>query len=501
MSAVRHSAPQPSNEAAFAYDYLLFSDVHIGADLVDHVHPCPDRAHADEETRALRAMLRYYRVRPPAPDRRWCLVVAGDLVDFVGMSLPPRPRSEQVPLLTPPTPEEAAHGLGSALDHAVAKMHAVAERHPELFAELGAFLAAGHRLVVVRGNHDLDFHWEGVRQAFVDAVLAGAPTDSLHALEAIESRIEFHPWFYYVDGLLYVEHGHQFDALCNQPWLLAPFHPHDSRRLLWSVSDWLLRVVARPTPELLTDGHHARGILDYLRIGARLGLRGGARLAWRFVRALRWAWRTGRAAVTDRASILKERHERRLKELAERARLKVETLRALAALWPRPVASSFAAMARLALLDRLAVLAGLCVLAVAAWGVALPLVIGLPLLVLLALVALLYARRSARRRYEEMNPAPRMLQAARRIVRLLPARFVVMGHTHQPRLLPLEGGAHFVNLGCWGSDSPGMHAVSRTLLVLRRTGERLEAHFVQWRGEQDPKSLQVAVAPVSSEGL
>ncbi len=492
MSESPASPPIPSSHEP-SFDYLLFSDVHIGADLVGHVRPRPDNAHADEETRALLAMLRHYRTHPPGAGRRWCMVVAGDFIDFVGMNLPPRTHIE-APLQTPPTPEEEAHGLGSAEDHAVAKMHAAAERHPELFAELATFLMEGHRLVVVRGNHDIDFHWRGVRQAFVDAILAAAPTDSLQRLEAIQERIEFHPWFYYVEGLLYVEHGHQFDALCNQPWPLAPLNPRDPRRLLWSLSDWLLRVVARPTPELSTVGHHEQGLLDYLRTGIRLGFRGAWRLGRRFFEALRWAWSTGHAAATNRAIAMRERHERRLIELAERTRLHIDTLRALASLWPRPAASSLAALARIALLDRVAALLVALLLLSGSWAVGLPASLWVPAGAVLALLVLLYTRRSMRRRREEMNPSRRMLQAARRIARLLPTRFVVMGHTHTPRLFPLEGGAHFVNLGCWGSDTPGAHAVSRTLLILRHVGERLEAHFVQWRDDQGPHRLQVAVA-------
>ena len=41
---------------------------------------------------------------------------------------------------TKPTAEEEMHGLGSAADHVVQKLHAIVDRHPTVFAELMRFV-------------------------------------------------------------------------------------------------------------------------------------------------------------------------------------------------------------------------------------------------------------------------------------------------------------------------------------------------------------------------
>ncbi|MBN9159551.1 MAG: hypothetical protein J0I07_01195, partial [Myxococcales bacterium] len=61
---------------------LVFSDVHLGSDLNDSGPSVPRSARIDRD---LAALLAHYRTLSPPADR-WRLVIAGDFVDFVGMS-------------------------------------------------------------------------------------------------------------------------------------------------------------------------------------------------------------------------------------------------------------------------------------------------------------------------------------------------------------------------------------------------------------------------------
>src|SRR5687768_4697676 len=75
-----------------AYDYLVLSDVHLGSDLVQHVRPWARTSwlSADAEVDArLISLLSHYRERAQAMDeRKLCLIIAGDFLDLVGVSLP-----------------------------------------------------------------------------------------------------------------------------------------------------------------------------------------------------------------------------------------------------------------------------------------------------------------------------------------------------------------------------------------------------------------------------
>src|SRR5690349_15069134 len=132
----------PQSVASRSANYLLFSDVHLGADLVQYARPWTVSRLREvlRLDRDLAAMLSHYRTHRD-PQRPWTLIIAGDLIDFVGMSIAP---AQDTPLETPMTVEEHTHGLGSAQDHAWQKMAAVAERHDLVFRELARFVADGH---------------------------------------------------------------------------------------------------------------------------------------------------------------------------------------------------------------------------------------------------------------------------------------------------------------------------------------------------------------------
>ncbi|NOY92784.1 MAG: hypothetical protein GXP55_16465 [Deltaproteobacteria bacterium] len=469
-------------------NYILFSDVHLGADLVQHVRPwtmarLKQVARIDRD---LAAMLDHYREHAD-PERPWTLVIAGDLVDFIGISI--APGSDEA-LETTLTDEELVHGLGSASDHAAQKMRAVAARHSMVFDRLARFVAAGHSLVLVRGNHDLDFHWEPARQAFIEAIWARFLERGGDASrrEAFESRVEFYPWFYYVEGLLYVEHGHQFDAMCNYADLLAPLSPADPRRLSWSFSDWLLRIVARPTPGLTAEGHDGNGFSFYLRMAASLGVMGALRLGSRYLQAIAAGIRAGRARLTDAGKLIRAEHERGVADLARRMRLSREKLVALAELWPTPVTRGVVSVLRSVFADRIVVFALALVLSVIAPAVGAPWWLSVSLSAALVLGATGYSVGSAPHRAADVDPNSAMRRAALRIKSLLPARFVVMGHTHEPLLERLDAESTYINLGNWSLDeidAPEQDA-PRTHLVLELIDGQTRAELRAWRSGVGP---------------
>jgi hypothetical protein len=115
---------------------LVLSDVHLGSTLIQHSRPeAPVRAPKTlERDRELAALLDWYAARR-AGGRPWRLVIAGDLVDFVGMSVSPGGGR----LATEPNDDEVRHGLGGAVDHTLEKLRLVAEHHGEVFAALARF--------------------------------------------------------------------------------------------------------------------------------------------------------------------------------------------------------------------------------------------------------------------------------------------------------------------------------------------------------------------------
>lgn len=84
----------------------------------------------------------------------------------------------------------------------------IAAAHPEVFAALRRCLAAGVRLDVVVGNHD------------VDLVRPAAAQRLGELLGDRGERLRLHPWALHVPGVLFAEHGHQHHAVHRLPTLL-----------------------------------------------------------------------------------------------------------------------------------------------------------------------------------------------------------------------------------------------------------------------------------------
>ncbi|HWA77373.1 MAG TPA: metallophosphoesterase [Polyangiaceae bacterium] len=458
--------------AFFTHNLLVLSDLHLGSDLVHHAQPdAPRRARASQRrNRDLVGFLDHYREHPQG-GRPWRLVIAGDFMDFAGMSVMP-----DVSYETAPTSEELAHGLGGAPDHTLAKLELLMEHEQSVMASLARFVAAGNSLVVVRGNHDVDWHWEPVQEAFRKKLLAHATFP--------EHQLEFAPWFYYEEGLVFIEHGHQYDPYCSFEHVLHPVSPFDPRRTMRSLSDVLLRYVVRPTRGMTEAGHAAAGILTYLRFAFGLGARGMLLLAKRFVAATRALIDLWQEHVSDATEWVRGEQERKLAVLGRLHRIQLDRLRGLLRLQRPPITKSLLALLASVMLDRvllgaLGVVAVLVVLlSVESTAIALSIVA--------AVVASLVGLGAAWRRLRDtLEPSAELRERSALVARLFPAAFIVMGHTHLPEKQPTTEHATYVNLGAWAEDEvedglvPNLPA-TRTHLLVTRVEDRPVAELLAW---------------------
>ncbi len=457
---------------------LVLSDVHLGSDLG------PGARRSPAIDRDLVRLIDHYRVAPPSGDR-WRLIVAGDFIDFIGMSIP----TDGVFLETPPTDEERAHGLGNSEEHTREKLRRVLLRHADVFGALASFVGAGHAVTFVHGNHDLELHWQTVRDELAAELArhAGAGVDRA----AFLSRIEFSPWFYYVGGVAYVEHGHQYDPFCATDHIMAPLSPLEPRRLARGFCEVLLRFVVRPTRGLTEHGHEAMGIADYLSFGAKLGVRGMARVLLRFGRAILELFKLRREHFGEAAKALREEHERRVALLAEATRIGVDRLRALTALQAPPVTRTIRGILASVLLDRIAVAMAASILLV---GLAL---VGFSagyfaLSAGLVLAAWAFAHRHLVRQ-RHVCPSDHLAERASHLARLFPAAFVVMGHTHIPARVPVhEGTSTYVNVGSWSEnegDSASGTPAARTHLVIHPKSSGAQGELLTWDPAGGPRPV------------
>jgi UDP-2,3-diacylglucosamine pyrophosphatase LpxH len=479
---------------------LVFSDVHLGSDLNDGPGTTPRRTATID--RDLVALVAHYRRARPAADR-WHIVIAGDFIDFAGMTIAP----DAAALETALTEEEREHGVGSAADHVRLKLRRVVARHRDLFAELAGFVADGHALTLVHGNHDVELHWVEVQRDFRDVLWshsgqarAAGTEPSSEPEDAFRARIDFQPWFFYREGVVYIEHGHQYDPFCSTTHVMSPLHPLDPRRVVRGFSDVLLRYVVRQTRGLKEHGHETLGLADYVGFGVKLGVSGMFALVVRFVRAILELFRLRRAYVSEAARVLRDEHVVRCAKLAEAMRIGRDRIDALLALQAPPITSSIRGILASVLLDKLALgLAALLILAGLALFGAFHGYGWLGAFGVLVAWSLLHRHLSQQR---QVDSAAQLQIRAGQLASLFQVAFVVMGHTHAPVVAP-AGSATYVNLGSWAEEAdddgdgrdgpssvPPATRAARTHLVLHMTEGRPEAELCGWSSEEGvPRSL------------
>ena len=476
---------------ASAHSLLILSDVHLGSDLNDFGEPIRRSRSIDDD---LVKLITHYRAVGP-PIGRWHLVVAGDFIDFVGMTV----RAEAAELTTERSNEERKHGLGNAVDHVRVKLRLVVDRHREVFDALAGFVADGHALAFIHGNHDLEFYWDAVKDDLRSLLLArawAARTDGLDR-RAFHRRIAFHPWFFHVAGLAYIEHGHQYDAFCASEHVMAPLSA-DRRRITRSVSDVLLRFVVRPTRGMHEYGHEGHGVTHYLAFAVKLGGAGLWRLSMRYAGAVRELFRLRLEQLSSTLDARRGEHAHEMAALARATPGGVERMSALAALQVPPVIRTIRGILASVLLDRLALgfVALLMLLATtfltlvhvvhAAWAA--PCV---------AMAWALGHRRLAGQR--TVDPGQRMIESAAHVAKLFPVAFVVMGHTHTPVKMGInDGEATYINVGSWaeeegdaGESADTTYRASRTHLVIHSGDEGPVAEFLVWDRDRPRRFGQV----------
>lgn len=432
--------------------YLIVSDLHI-TEVEDHADGWMGyksrRFVIDED---LAALVERFRADAVAwGGRALTLVLNGDIIDFDLVREVPARDAVAYPI----SGAERRYGLEPSEAKSVWKLQRILAQHPAFVDLLAGFVAAGHRVVYVLGNHDRELVFGGVQAVLRDAIVAAvsARGGSVTATEVIA----FEPWFHYVADELYVEHGNQYDTWSSFRYVLATTAPDATG------------VEVVPLPMGNFANRYLLNRMGYFNPHAGDFLQSAGGYVSHWVRhylfhptrhlMLTWMW----GSLLIFAGMLRNRrltaahapslHVQRRDALAARHALPRERLAALDALAERPVNRRLFPILRELWLDRaimaVVMVTATIVLALAAIPLWLKLVI--PLLVF-PLAFLIYERFAYQRidAYEADLPA-----RARAIAALMHVPVVSFGHTHNALATPLGGGATFANSGTWAPSWVG----------------------------------------------
>lgn len=462
------------------YNTLVISDLHLGEDLSATANEA-DRLHIQIVERQLISFLRYY-ARRREDGRAWRLIINGDMVDFLTVGVfPGHPEfADQKANLG-----EHEFGLGRTPAVAVVKMKMVIKRHIDVFRAMARFLSRGNRVEIISGNHDTEFCWKGTQDALTDGVgeawesMPESTRPGAQKASEVTSGIQFHQWFFHEPGVLWVEHGHQYDECCSLKHQLYPRCP-DTDQIVTNVDSAGVRYVTSYIAEAEPQNMDRWSFMGYIRFGFGLGAKGCLRLAYgyySFSKELMKVWRAeSKRGASGRE--IRKLHVQRLDLLASKWNLPRETIGKLDSLSRLPVVNQFSKLSSVLMLDKLFfhALGGLVALISI---ISLSGALALAGVVLGAFMAIGLSIWSSRGR--EVDASATMELNSERILNLVDAQFVTFGHTHEPVARQLDKGRWYFNTGTWvPTGKPGLLRVFTHLVVHHRENGP-EAQLCQWR--------------------
>ncbi len=448
-----------------AQNILVVSDLHFGEELLPGASV--DRRRAVElGATAFREFLRYHTARR-RDGRPWRLVVAGDLFDFMSVvvaSVPERPAK---------TRDEKAFGLRRGAVPSIERLRQICEAHRPMLHDLARFAAAGHTIDIIAGNHDVELLLPAVGEELRRQIAATGPIDSA-ALE----RIRVVPWFVFVPGVAWIEHGHVYDEGCSFEFNLAPMDPKDGW-LIHNADTAAVRYFGSAAPELDPHGIESWSFWGYLRYAMSHGrTRSAIWLGYaRFVKSLFVARALHRSR--KRRERRRREHHARLAQVAADNAMPIEKLRAIDRLARSPLTLSGRRVARMLMLDRFGIGLGLAVLAI---GLLALLPIAWALVGLVAGIGASVAISRWLGAHLVTSQLP-MRSVPARLRKLVDAPVIVFGHTHDPRWQRLHSGGIYANTGTWlPATRPGVRrSFTHVFISPSSRGGAPQCELRQWR--------------------
>lgn len=222
--------------APSSYNYLIISDLHLQE---AEKNPVGRLFYFDQE---FLDFLRHYRMFYEG-QRRWKLIIAGDFIEFYHRIHERPDPNDKLLRGAQLTKTDFKFYPGTEWQKSVWKLDRIARSHQLLFIALARFILEGNEIYILRGNHDLEFFWPQIQDYFRLLVAEFHPSEKSYpdTKDAAMARIHFVPWFYLEPGLVYVEHGHQYDPYCSNAHNLYPVLPGNQQQLEWALSAFTMR--------------------------------------------------------------------------------------------------------------------------------------------------------------------------------------------------------------------------------------------------------------------
>ena len=210
-------------------EVFVISDLHLAAGLNENGnYDGTENFFADS---SFSRFLNHLNLKKSA-DKKGLLIINGDFIDFLRIrNIPITPDDfdewsyilndlgiPQSParLESTITKKEREYGLRTDDFKSIWKLHICYKGHPIVFQSLGLWLMNGNSIIIVKGNHDLEWYWKKLRdhlRILLAACIADRRSTNIETelLNTVFPNLQFADDKLLIEKKVYIEHGHRYE--------------------------------------------------------------------------------------------------------------------------------------------------------------------------------------------------------------------------------------------------------------------------------------------------
>ncbi len=185
------------------HDLVVLSDLHLGRGL-DPESGHYNRLEAFFYDEDFRRFCRFLCAEAKERGTGLKVIMNGDVFDLLRIDAEDADRGK--------LPRERRYGPTLTPAVAARTLQAILAGHPAFAEGLAILVSAGHDVIFLPGNHDIEMQWAPVQAQVRDAVMKVVHAQGGDAaVSAAQPHLIFKPWFHHEPGRIWIEHGCQYD--------------------------------------------------------------------------------------------------------------------------------------------------------------------------------------------------------------------------------------------------------------------------------------------------
>jgi len=420
-------------------NYIIISDLHLGY-RAKNLSFEDYKSEVEKLDEHFNKFINYYTSL--CPKTPWELIINGDFIDFIQINYRIEAKDSDNYKLSL---DEIKYGMNNKEMHIIWKLRKIAKIHEKIFRDIAEFINKGNYFVLIKGNHDVEFYWSGVKKELKNILASFIDFKSNKEKENFLNRIKIKDWIYYKKDLFYIEHGNQYDEYTSFNHFVTPLDVMNHKKIEMPYSHISMRYWVNLTKNIETHDLSDWTLKDFFSWLKIEGIKGIIMHVFYYFRALYMVLNNVKfSSMFDPYLHLKERYY--IKKIARLYNILPKILFRINGFKRIPVGNTVYDVLSAFYIDGFIIfLNTVLFLVYSAYAMSFMKILFAFIMTLMfsTLIHLIFS-------YDrKIEPCEKIKNTAYEISKILNAKYYIFAHTHHPEYEKLSKGKYYINSGSW----------------------------------------------------